>query len=258
MGDVLIHVERRPDGVAVLRLDNGKVNPLSTELLRQLGSAAKALTDDPPGAVVVTGGPRCFAAGADIDEFNGPEEADVMGRVFVQANDALGEIPRVTIAAIAGFALGGGCEVAMACDLRIASDRARFGQPEVALGVIPGGGATQRLPRLVGLGRAKELIYSGRQIDAEEALRIGLVDRVVPADRLEEEALAWAAEFAAGPLQAIGMMKRAIDRGLDSPLADGVELEHQLFSEVFGTEDARIGIDSFRANGPGQAKFTGR
>jgi enoyl-CoA hydratase len=123
---------------------------------------------------------------------------------------------------------------------------------------MPGGGGTQRLPRLVGPARAKELIFSGRAIDAEEALRIGLVDRVVPADTLEEAALAWAATFAAGPVQAHALMKRAVDRGLDSSLPAGLELEQQLFVEVFGTDDARVGVQSFRDNGPGKATFTGR
>jgi enoyl-CoA hydratase/carnithine racemase len=258
MGDVLVHVERRNDGVAVLRLSNGKVNALSSELLRQLESAARALTDEPPGAVVVTGGDRIFAAGADIDEFGGQAEAETIGRGFFRALNAVADIPRVTIAAVAGAALGGGCELAMACDLRIASDKARFGQPEVLLGIIPGGGGTQRLPRLVGPARAKELLLSGRAVEAAEALQIGLVDRVAPAESLEAEALAWAGTFASGPVLAHALVKRAVDRGLDSPLVAGLELEQKLFVEAFGTDDARVGVASFRASGPGKATFSGR
>lgn len=254
----LVSVERRADGVAVVRIENGKVNALSLEVLRQLEGAAQALIDSPPGAVVVTGGSRVFAAGADISEFGGPDEARAVGTAFTRALNALGEIPRIVIAAVSGVALGGGCELALACDLRIASDASRFGQPEILLGIIPGGGGTQRLPRLVGAARAKELIVTGRQVLAEEALRIGLVDRVVPADEVQEAAIAWAAELAAGPVVAQGLAKRAIDRGLDVSLGSGVELEQELFAQVFATDDARIGVESFREHGPGKATFTGR
>src|SRR3954465_8962989 len=195
---MLVHVERRADRVAVVRIDNPKVNALSTEGLREIEAAAQMLTDDPPGAVVVTGGDRLFAAGADISEFGGPDEARTVGGAFLHAMNAVADIPRITIAAISGFALGGGCELALACDLRIASTRAKLGQPEVLLGIIPGGGGTQRLPRLVGPSIAKDLICSGRQVGAEEALRIGLVDRVVEPGALVEESRAWAASFASG------------------------------------------------------------
>jgi enoyl-CoA hydratase len=254
----LVHVERRADGVAVVRLDNPKVNALSTALLAQLEAAAAALADDPPGAVVVTGGDRVFAAGADIGEFGGPGEARAVGGAFVRALDAVAAIPRCVVAAVSGFALGGGCELALACDLRIASDKARFGQPEILLGVIPGGGGTQRLARLVGPSRAKELILTGRQVRADEALRIGLVDEVVPHDELHDRAFALAAELASGALVAQGLAKRAIDEGLQGPLAAGIALEQELFAEVFATEDARIGVASFLEHGPGKATFTGR
>ncbi len=254
----LVTVTRRDDGVAVLRLENGKVNALSTELLRQVEGAAQALIDEPPGAVVVTGGDRVFAAGADISEFAGPDEARTIGAQFTRALGAVAEIPRTVIAAVSGVALGGGCELALACDLRIASDRARFGQPEILLGIIPGGGGTQRLARLVGPARAKEMIVSGRQVGAEEALRIGLVDRLAPADAVQDEALAWAAELARGAVVAQGLAKRAIDRGLDVSLAAGIDLEQELFAQVFSTDDARIGVESFRTEGPGKATFTGR
>jgi enoyl-CoA hydratase/carnithine racemase len=254
----LVSVERRDDGVAVLRIENGKVNALSTGLLEQLEGAAQALIDAPPGAVVVTGGDRVFAAGADISEFAGPDEARTIGMQFLRALNAVADIPRAVIAAVSGVALGGGCELALACDLRIASDRARFGQPEVLLGIIPGGGGTQRLARLVGPARAKDIVLSGRQVGADEALAMGLVDRVAPAAEVQEAALAWAAELAAGAVVAQGLAKRAIDRGLDVSLGSGLELEQELFTQVFATDDARIGVESFRESGPGKARFTGR
>jgi enoyl-CoA hydratase len=254
----LVDVERRDDGVAVVRIDNPKVNALSTEVLGRLHAAFTELAADPPGAVVLTGGDRVFAAGADIAEFGGPEEAGRIGQAFRDALDAVAAFPRVTIAAVAGYALGGGCELALACDLRIASERARFGQPEVLLGIIPGGGATQRLPRLIGSARAKDLLLSGRQVDAAEALAIGLVDEVVPPDELHARATARAAELARGAVAAHALVKRAVDDGLDGSLAAGLDLEQRLFVEVFGTDDARIGVASFREHGPGQADFTGR
>ncbi len=252
----LVHLDRQAGGVAVVRLDNGKVNALSTTLLGELATVAADLANDPPGAVVVTGSERMFAAGADIGEFGGPEEAAVVGNAFRSALDAVAAIPRATIAAVAGFALGGGCELALACDLRVCAPSSRFGQPEILLGIIPGGGGTQRLARLVGPSRAKDLIFSGRQVGAEEALRIGLVDRV--ADDPLAEAMAWAGELARGAVVAQGLAKRAIDGGLDGPVADGVSLEHELFVEVFGTDDARTGVESFREHGPGKAEFRGR
>jgi enoyl-CoA hydratase len=254
----LVRVERRGDRVAVITLDNPKVNSLSQTLLGQLEAAATDLTVDPPGAVVVTGGDRLFAAGADISEFGGPDEARLVGGAFVRALDAVAAIPRCVIAAVSGFALGGGCELALACDLRIAGERAKFGQPEILLGIIPGGTGTQRLARLVGPSRAKELILTGRQVGADEALRIGLVNEVVPNDSLHERALALAAELAAGAVVAQGLAKRAIDDGLDGPLSAGIELEQQLFAEVFATEDAGIGVESFLEHGPGKASFVGR
>jgi enoyl-CoA hydratase/carnithine racemase len=254
----LVHTERRADGVAVVRLDHPKVNALSSELLRQLEAAALALTEDPPGAVVVTGGDRLFAAGADITEFGGPDEARTVGAGFRRALDAVAAIPRVVIAAVSGFALGGGCELALACDLRIASERANFGQPEILLGIIPGGGGTQRLGRLIGASRAKDLILTGRQVGADEALRIGLVNEVVPHDELHDRALALAAELAGGAVVAQALAKRAVDEGLHGTLAAGLDLEQELFAEVFATDDARIGVASFLEHGPGRATFTGR
>ena len=253
----LVHLERRTDGVALVTLDNGKVNALSTRLLGQLEQLAHDLTDDPPGAVVVTGGDRIFAAGAEVSEFGGSSEARVIGGAFRSALDAVAAIPRATIAAVGGYALGGGCELSLACDFRVASTRARFGQPEILLGIIPGGGGTQRLARLVGPARAKDLILTGRQVTAEDALAMGLVDRVVATEELEAVALGWAAELAAGAVVAQGLAKRAIDEGLAGSVAAGQDLEQDLFAEVFDTRDAEVGLASFLEHGPGKADFSG-
>jgi enoyl-CoA hydratase/carnithine racemase len=258
MSEQLVAVERRDDGVAVVRLQNGKVNSLSSEVLRQLRSVADSLTVTPPGAVVIAGSDRIFAAGADISEFGGPDEARSIGRLFLEALNAVAAIPRVVIAAVAGPALGGGCELALACDLRVCSTSAKFGQPEILLGIIPGGGGTQRLARLVGPSRAKDIILSGRQVRADEALRIGLADEVVEPEELESRALELAASFASGPVQAHAIAKRVIDHGLEGSLSDGLALEQDGFVEVFGTKDARIGVASFLENGPGKAQFTGQ
>ena len=256
MGELVL-LERRDDGVAVVTLNNPKVNALSTALLAELAAVAVALSDDPPGAVVITGGERLFAAGADISEFSGPAEAARIGQAFHTALNAVAAIPRMVIAAVSGFALGGGCELAMACDYRIAGEKAVFGQPEVLLGIIPGGGGTQRLPRLVGAPRAKELMATGRQVRADEALRIGLADEVVPHESLHERALALAASLAAGAVQAQAFIKRAVDVGVESDLGAGLALELSLFEAVFDTADSKIGVESFKAHGPGKAEFTG-
>ena len=253
----LVSVERHDDGVAVVCLENPKVNAISSEVLRQLRVVAEALTEQPPRAVVVTGGERIFAAGADITEFSGPDEARAMGGLFVDAFNAVAAIPRPTIASISGFALGGGLELALACDLRIASTKAKLGLPEVLLGIIPGGGGTQRLPRLIGPSRAKDLIFSGRQVGPDEALSMGLVDRVVEPDELWDETLAWARQLAAGASSAFGLAKAAIDDGLDGSLGAGLDLEQERFVEVFRTDDARTGVASFLEHGPGKATFSG-
>lgn len=254
----LVDLELLDSGVAVVTLQNPKVNALSSAVLTELRDIAVRLRDDPPGAVVLTGGDRVFAAGADITEFDGPERARETGGLFIETAAALESIPRAVIAAIAGFALGGGLEIALACDLRMASSSARLGLPEVLLGIIPGGGGTQRLPRLVGPSRAKDLILSGRQVRPDEALSIGLVDRVVEPEALQAEAIAWAEQFAAGAVLAQGFAKAAVDRGLETTLEDGLRIEQDVFQDVFRTEDARIGIASFMEHGPGRAKFTGR
>jgi enoyl-CoA hydratase len=263
----LVRLDRHDDGVAVITLDSPKVNALSTTLLGELKQIAAQLADDAPGAVVVTGGDRLFAAGADITEFttDGPDgpvadpvAAALVGQAFMQAMGAVAAIPRVTIASVSGFALGGGCELALACDLRIASTRAVFGQPEILLGIIPGGGGTQRLARLVGPARAKNLILSGRQVKADEALAIGLVDEVVEPDELDSRVRERAAAFAAGPVTVQALAKAAIDGGLDLSLEDGVVLEHELFVDSFRAEDATTGIRSYLDHGPGKARFSGR
>src|SRR6476619_5101652 len=213
MADELVHLERRDDGVAVVTLDNPKVNALSAEVRQQLKETAEARRADPPGAVVVTGGERIFAAGADITQFGGADEAAGIVASFHETMAAVADIPRMVIAAVAGYALGGGCELALACDYRIVGTRAVFGQPEILLGIIPGGGGTQRLARLVGPSKAKELCITGRQVNAEEALRIGLADEVVANADLHARALALAAECARGPVRSQGFAKEAIDRG---------------------------------------------
>jgi enoyl-CoA hydratase len=259
MTDELVLTDVRADGVATLRLNRPPMNALSQALLGEIAGAAQAFAgDDAVKAVVVFGGEKAFAAGADITEFGDQAAAKRMGKAFRAAFDGIAAIPRPVIAAVNGFALGGGLELAMSCDLRIASEKARVGQPEILLGIIPGAGATQRLPRLVGPARAKELVWSGRQVRADEALAIGLVDRVVPADELESQALAWADELAAGAVVAMGLAKQAIDDGLDGSLARGLDGEAEAFVEVFGTDDARTGVASFLEHGPGKARFSGR
>lgn len=254
----LLTCERRDDGVAVVTLANGKVNPLSRELLAELKQVADELAADLPGAVVLTGGERIFAAGADISQFGGAAEAAEIGPLFHAAIGAFADLPRFVIAAVSGYALGGGCELALGCDYRIASEKAVFGQPEILLGIIPGGGGTQRLARLVGPSKAKEMCMTGRQVKADEALRIGLADEVVAHEELRDRALALAGEVAKGALAAQGITKRVIDAGLSASLEAGLLLEIDGFVEVFGTDDSQIGVKSFLENGPGKADFTGK
>jgi enoyl-CoA hydratase len=257
VAETYVTVQRRVDNVALVRLDRPKANALSGAVLEQLHAAATELSEDPPGSVVLWGGRRIFAAGADIVEL-GSGGAEAVGANFARALGALAGLPRVTIAAVNGFALGGGLELALACDFRVCAEDARFGLPEVLLGVMPGGGGTQRLPRLIGSSRAKELIFSGRQVRAEEAQSIGLVNRVVAPDDVLDTALHWAADLAAGPLVALGLAKSAVDRGLEGTLRDGLAIEQGAFVAAAGTEDAARGIASFMENGPGRAMFVGR
>ncbi len=257
MSEAVVLLERRDDGVAVVTLNNGKVNALSGAVVAALHEIADELTANPPGAVVVTGGEKIFAAGADISEFGGPDEARGITDRIHEALDALAAIPRLVIAAVSGYALGGGCELSLACDYRIAGERAVFGQPEILLGTIPGGGGTQRLARQVGASRAKEISITGRQVKADEAFRIGLADEVVPNDELHDRALALASECARGAVLSQALAKQAIDRGLSTSLADGLQIERDLFVESFRTNDSQIGVKSFLEHGPGKAEFTG-
>jgi enoyl-CoA hydratase/carnithine racemase len=262
VAEQFVSLEPRDGGVVILRLDRPKMNALSSDLLGQLADSAESLAADPPGAVVVWGGPRIFAAGADVNEFvdeaagrPSPERARLVAARFRRALDAVAALPVPTIAAVDGYALGGGCELALACDLRVAAPNARFGQPEILLGIIPGGGGTQRLTRLVGPARSKDLILTGRQVGAEEALRIGLADRLAGDAGALEEALGLAATLAAGPPAAMALAKSAIDAGADVPLESALDEEESRFVEVFGTQDAAVGVASFLEHGPGQARF---
>jgi enoyl-CoA hydratase len=253
----LVLVDSPLPGVFVLTLNAPKVNALSTAMLSRIHYLATDLTILNARAVVITGGDRLFAAGADISEFGGPEDAARIGASFHAALNAVAALPCFTIAAVSGFALGGGCELAMACDYRIASTKAVFGQPEILLGIIPGGGGTQRLPRLVGASRAKEIMITGRQVKADEALNIGLANEVVEPDALMARALELANSVARGATVATGLIKRAVDEGMQTDLAKGLALELELFEEVFHSNDSQIGVASFLENGPGKASFTG-
>jgi enoyl-CoA hydratase len=250
----------REGPVLTLRINRpAKRNALNANVLRGLREACDAARRDASlRVVIVTGGEQVFAAGADIGEFaaapgvaNAYRSSEERARTW----DALARLPQPTIAAVAGYALGGGCELAMACDLRLAADTAIFGQPEIKLGLIPGAGGTQRLPRLVGLARAKELVFFGEPIDAQEAYRIGLVNRVVPADRLLTEARAWAERLAALPPVALALAKRAIDAGASAPLPAALDLEQMAFAALFGTADEQEGVAAFLERRP--PRFTG-
>lgn len=262
----LVRVEQLEHDVALVTLAHGKVNALCVELLEQLHTIARGFAQHAPRAVVLTGGAKVFAAGADISEFaerggaepfaiSPPARVGEIGRAFLEALNAVAAVPCPTIAAVGGVALGGGCELALACDLRVASSASRFGQPEILLGIIPGGGGTQRLARLVGPSRAKDLVFSGRMVGAEEALAIGLVDRVVEPEQVLDEATSWATTFARGPRHALALAKSAIDGGLETTLEAGLLLEQERFVQSFTTPDAMVGVRSFLADGPGKAQF---
>jgi enoyl-CoA hydratase len=255
----LVLTEHHDGGVALLRLNRPPMNPLSIALLGELRDAALALGADPQvKAVVVAGSEKAFAAGADISELTDQAGARASADAFRAAFDAVAAIPRPVVAAVRGYALGGGCELALACDLRVGSDNVRIGQPEILLGALPGAGGSQRLARLIGPARTKELVWSGRQVRADEAHALGILDRVVPSDEVEGNALHWAGQFAHGAVVAMGLAKRVIDDGLGHPLAVGLDLEADAFVEAFGTEDGRVGVQSFLEHGPGKARFSGR
>lgn len=248
------------DGVGVIRLDRPKMNALDAQVQAELASAAREADERRDvAAVVVWGGDRVFAAGADVKEmadmsFAHMHEHSHRLQDFTRAVAAIG---KPTVSAITGFALGGGLEVALATDLRFCAEDAKLGQPEILLGIIPGAGGTQRLARLIGPAKAKDLIYTGRFVAADEALRLGLVDEVLPADQVYARALEWARQFVGGPAIALRTAKEAIDRGLEVDLQTGLEIERVGFAGLFATQDQAAGMASFVENGPGKATFTG-
>lgn len=236
------------EGIGTIRLDRPPMNALNIQVQDELREVAQAAAESSQvSAVVVYGGTEVFAAGADIKEMVDMPYAAMVARAgpLSAAFDAVARIPKPVVAAVTGYALGGGCELALACDWRVVAEDAQLGQPEIRLGVIPGAGATQRLPRLIGPARAKDLIFTGRSVGAEEALRIGLADRVVPAARVYEEAVALVRPYAGGPAQALRAAKLAIDGGLDRDLAAGLAWESQLFAGLFATDDKREGMAAF-------------
>ncbi|WP_181312807.1 enoyl-CoA hydratase/isomerase family protein [Nocardioides campestrisoli] len=249
------------DGVGTIRLDRPKMNALNMVVQEEIRAAAQEATDrDDVKAVVVWGGERVFAAGADVKEMAEMSHTDMVKRSggLQSAISAVARIPKPVVAAITGYALGGGCELALCADVRFAADNAVLGQPEILLGIIPGAGGTQRLARLVGPAKAKDLIFTGRFVKADEALAIGLVDRLVPADQVYAEAVAWASQFSKAATFALRAAKESIDRGLEVDLETGLEIERQQFAALFATEDRSLGMGSFVERGPGKAEFVGR
>ncbi|MFF7653635.1 enoyl-CoA hydratase/isomerase family protein [Streptomyces sp. NPDC007983] len=247
------------DGVATFRLDRPPMNALDVATQDRLRELAGEVTRrDDVRAVVVWGGEKVFAAGADIKEMRDMDHAAMVARSrdLQDAFTAVARIPKPVVAAVTGYALGGGCELALCADFRIAAENAKLGQPEILLGLIPGAGGTQRLARLVGPSRAKDLIFTGRQVKADEAAAIGLVDRVVPAEEVYEQAHAWAAKLAKGPAMALRAAKEAVDAGLETDLDTGLAIERNWFAGLFATEDREIGMRSFVEDGPGKARFS--
>jgi len=249
------------DGIATMRIDRPKMNALNVAVQEEIRAAAAEATErDDVRAVIVYGGERVFAAGADVKEMAEMSYTDMVQRSggLQSAFTAVAKIPKPVVAAVTGYALGGGCELAMCADIRIAADDATLGQPEILLGIIPGAGGTQRLTRLVGPAKAKDIIFTGRFVKADEALAIGLVDKVVPAESVYDEAVAWARQFTKAAAYALRAAKESIDRGLEVDLETGLEIERVQFAALFATEDRSIGMGSFVANGPGKAQFQGR
>ena len=248
-------------GVGTIRLERPPMNALSRQVdaeLMEISAEASARAD--VRAVVVYGGEKTLAAGADIKEMADLTFAEMSRRAeeISRGIGAVSTIPKPTVAAITGYALGGGFELALSCDRRVAGDNATVGQPEILLGIIPGAGGTQRLTRLVGPAKAKDIVFTGRFVKAAEALELGLVDQVVPADEVYTTAHAWAVQFANGPTVALAAAKAAIDKAVDVDLQTGLEFESAVFAGLFGTEDQKIGARSFVENGPGKAQFLGR
>ena len=259
MGDFVNLEIDSESGVATIRIERPPMNAISMQLAAELNDIAGQLAEDQGiGAVVVWGGPKIFAAGADIKEFpalQNKEEAVEFSMKLHNALLALENLPQITISAVNGYALGGGCELAMATDFRFAGESALFGQPEVLLGILPGAGGTQRLMRLIGITKAKEINYSGRQVNADEALEIGLVSAVYPDDDCYPQALEAAKEYAKGP-KSLQHIKKVMMDGLALPLEDAIKLEAEAFGDCFETDDRLIGVQSFLDHGPGRATFT--
>ncbi len=248
-------------GIGTIRISRPPMNALNIEVQEGLRTAAAEASERRDvSAVIVYGGEKVFAAGADIKEMQTMSYTDMVERsgALQSAFTAVARIPKPTVAAVTGYALGGGCELALACDFRVVGDNARLGQPEILLGLIPGAGGTQRLARLVGPARAKELIFSGRFVAADEALRIGLVDEVVDAADVLAAARRRVEPYVGGPTFALRAAKEAIDRGVEVDLDTGLEIERMQFAGLFATRDREIGVASFVEHGPGKARFEGR
>ncbi|MFJ3984046.1 enoyl-CoA hydratase/isomerase family protein [Streptomyces fungicidicus] len=252
-----VHLEVA-EGVGTLRLDRPPMNALDVatqDRLKELAEEAARRED--VRAVVIYGGEKVFAAGADIKEMQAMDHAAMVlrSKALQDSFTAVARIPKPVVAAVTGYALGGGCELALCADYRIAGENAKLGQPEILLGLIPGAGGTQRLSRLIGPSRAKDLIFTGRQVWADEALALGLVDRVVPAGEVYAQAHAWAAKLAQGPAIALRAAKESVDTGLETDIDTGLAVERNWFAGLFATEDRERGMRSFVEEGPGKAKF---
>ena len=244
----LIQVRTEADKVGIITLNRPKqLNALNSELMVEMGTALKLFDADPHiGCIILTGSEKAFAAGADIGAMATYSYADVYKNNYITRDwETLRSIRKPIIAAVSGFALGGGCEVAMMCDIIIAADNARFGQPEIKLGIIPGAGGTQRLPRAIGKAKAMDLALTGRMMDAQEAERAGLVSRVVPLDKLMDEALGSALSICDYSQIAVMSAKESINRAFESSLSDGVMFERRMFHALFATEDQKEGMDAF-------------
>ena len=248
-------------GIGTIRLERPPMNALDAQVQDEIGECAREAAERRDvSAVVVYGGEKVFAAGADIKQMQAMTYTDMVDRsaALQSSLGAVARIPKPTVAAITGYALGGGLELALCCDFRVCGDNAKVGQPEILLGVIPGAGGTQRLPRLIGISKAKDLIYSGRFVAADEALALGLVDQVVAPDDVYEAARALVGRYVGGPAYALRAAKEAIDRGIETDLDTGLEIERMQFSALFATRDREIGMESFVKDGPGKARFEGR
>jgi enoyl-CoA hydratase len=241
------------DKVGLIRLNRPKaLNALSDDLMSELGTALLAFdAQEEIGCIIVTGSEKAFAAGADISVMAGFDYMDVFNGEFITRNwETLRRIRKPVIAAVAGYALGGGCELAMMCDFIIAADNAKFGQPEIKLGIIPGAGGTQRLPRAVSKSKAMDLALTARMMDAQEAERAGLVSRIVPVDKLMEEAMAAAVTITEMPRQVAMMVKDSVNRAYETTLSEGMKYERALFYSCFATEDQKEGMKAFLEKRP--------